>query len=701
MNSPSSPGELVELAKTLTGPAARSDNAERYAKLSTRLHIVADTEIAKVSAEAPPAACAPKCCFCCHGIVPVTFPEMVELNQVISSWHPEERQALLARSAEYLKASEAYWRDETTTVDADCPFLVDQLCTVYENRPLTCRSRNSYDAGICARLYFGERILPPMVPGQLEVGQALTNGMVEALKQEGRTAGIFELGAATHHLLTGNMAALARARVDTQPDSPPAPIDPDAYALLEPPLVELLGSDDPKLQTDPLGRYHVAMRLADKSDLSVLFRLTFPGMYDSEEMLEEWWQRYQDNVDLLCSLNLDPKLAFEAIGYIDLFLLAYNGKNIKPVAEQLMTYLHEQVARPAHPGLTAPFERRRPGKFRLGYASYRLNHYNGSRWALGWIKNQNPEIETYAFNLNPTEDLVSAKWRHFADRYLHLPYRGVQAARVIREFDLDALILTDVGEDGVTLQLSLLRLARHQFTSWGHAVTSGSPTMDYYLTSVEMEPPNGDEHYTEKLIRLPGSAQTLAPGWLRPSDKAAPELGLPEGGFYLVSQTPAKLLPRRDHVLAEISQRTEKPIVVCGTSDPNSKGERVRQRLERAGAKAVAAPWLSIPDFLRMLQLADCTLDTFDFTGGMTTIDSMSLGAPIVSCPGEFMRGRMSLPFIEQAGMGALITNNEAEYVELACDLERIQAAKEDWNPAPMFGDLRPVRALEEFLLSL
>ena len=43
----------------------------------------------------------------------------------------------------------------------------------------------------------------------------------------------------------------------------------------------------------------------------------------------------------------------------------------------------------------APIDQpRRPGKFRLGYISYRLKSFNGSRWAIGWLRNNSPDIET-------------------------------------------------------------------------------------------------------------------------------------------------------------------------------------------------------------------------------------------------------------------------------------------------------------------
>ena len=58
--------------------------------------------------------------------------------------------------------------------------------------------------------------------------------------------------------------------------------------------------------------------------------------------------------------------------------------------------------------------------------------------------------------------------------------------------------------DARCMVLAALRLARVQCAAWGHPVTSGHPTIDYFFTAGAMEPDDADAHYTEKLVRLPG-----------------------------------------------------------------------------------------------------------------------------------------------------------------------------------------------------
>jgi predicted O-linked N-acetylglucosamine transferase (SPINDLY family) len=175
---------------------------------------------------------------------------------------------------------------------------------------------------------------------------------------------------------------------------------------------------------------------------------------------------------------------------------------------------------------------------------------------------------------------------------------------------------------------------------------------------------------------------------------------LPKRGFLLIAQNPIKLLPHRDRVFREISERTGKPLVICDSAN-GLVGDLVAARMSRAGIRVQKLPFLSDSDFYRVMELADVILDSFDFGGGITTIDALSLGNPPVSCLGEFMRGRLGVPCMRQAGVADMLTESEAAYIDLACDADRIAAARERCDPSPIYGDLRPVRALDDFLLGL
>jgi len=679
---------LEDFARTLAANAARSGSFERFGKLARKLQVLADQEIVKVHASAAPCACKPGCDYCCRGLVTATLPELTAIVTEVESWPPDRRKRLDSRIGEYQAQADQYWKGERLALVAECPFLDDGRCSIYEIRPLHCRSSSSYSADACKRQLEDPEVEIPVVPGQSGVCIQLVEGTLKGFQEADRPTGTYELTPSLLHFLDGQPGLPRKFEVRPARECD-ARLRPDLKAarLRAVALFDAYEDTIADLEADPL---------------HALFGLDLPMVYRSVDHAEECWTRLNSRIERILDTKLEPDLAFHALVFTRLFYLPYAAKDVKPLLEQFMGHIYREIACKALPQFTAPIEReRKPGPFRLGYLSTRLIGYNGSRWALGWLGNHTPEIETYALNVSPKEDAISLRWRRLANHYYRLPFAAAEAAELVRSLDLDALIFTDVGEDGLTLQLSLLRLARRQFGGWGRVITSGSPHLDFYLSSADMEPLDGDAHYTERLVRLPGSGQFLHPETMKPPGKSREELGLPDRPFVFIGQNPSKLHPTRDSLYREISERSGKLIVICSHPSSVEVGEVVRSRMAQAGVDVHLLPRLSLPEYLRVAQLADAVLDSCDFSGGMTTVQLLTTGIPVVSYPGPFMRGRMAIPFLKQAGADPLIANTQEEFIALACDSTKIKKAAETLHPEHLFRDLNPVKALDEFLLNL
>ena len=677
-------------------------------ELSQSLHAKVDAQIVKVQAGHLAPACKKGCHHCCSGLIPATIPELLDLAQEVDKWDDLRKVALKDRLETYGLRSKVYWSYDLHVFSEVCPFLDQGECSVYAHRPLFCRGKSSYVPEDCERQARGEPVPLRVVPGQHESASYTVGAIVQGLKQTGRYSGTFDLAAAmkmiigsrqiTEELARGLENPLSGVMMGSDTNVKFKPLNSAAKQFMQPELYQCFGPG-----VSPEQQFERASKLAKRNPYSILGQLVLPSFYASQDEVETWWNRYEESVSRLEEVELDPKVAFEGVdlGGACTFGLAYCGKNVRPVIDRLVGIVH-RYASLGHPELTAQIVKpRRPGKFRLGYVSRRLTFNNGSRWALGWATEHTADFETYAFNLNEADDNVSTRWRRNVDHYFHLPIPLVDAAQKIRDLDLDALIFTDVGTDGTSIQLSTLRTARYQLAAWGFPMTTGSTEIDYFLSSEDMEPVNGQDHYIEKLVLLPGSGQTFPKARRsQPSSKSATELALPKDGFALIAQNPIKLLPKRDRVFAEIAERLGKPIVICASSS-GRVGDLVAARMKRANVPVINLPFMTDSDFFRVIQLADVVLDSFDFGGGITTVDALTLRKPPVSCPGEFMRSRLCIPFMKQAGVMDMITTCEEDFVSLACAPSKIAAAAERCDPEPIYRDLRPVRALEAFLLSL
>ena len=86
----------------------------------------------------------------------------------------------------------------------------------------------------------------------------------------------------------------------------------------------------------------------------------------------------------------------------------------------------------------------------------------------------------------------------------------------------------EIGMNAPTMQMAALRLAPVQCTAWGHPVTTGLPTIDYFLSSELMEAENAQDHYSEKLIRLPNIGVSYPKPYIPSLSKTRADYQLPE-----------------------------------------------------------------------------------------------------------------------------------------------------------------------------
>jgi predicted O-linked N-acetylglucosamine transferase (SPINDLY family) len=78
--------------------------------------------------------------------------------------------------------------------------------------------------------------------------------------------------------------------------------------------------------------------------------------------------------------------------------------------------------------------------------------------------------------------------------------------------------------------------------------------------------------------------------------------------------------------------------------------------------------------------LADITLDSLGWSGANTTFEGLELGGLIITCAGQFMRGRHTSGCLMLMGVPELITKTREEYVTLAVRLARDPALRQHFR---------------------
>ncbi|HEY1719837.1 MAG TPA: radical SAM protein [Magnetospirillaceae bacterium] len=408
--------------------------------------------------------------------------------------------------------------------------------------------------------------------------------------------------------------------------------------------------------------------------------------------------------------------AFEQVGQAKPFYLSYQGQDDRPLQE-IYGGAIARIAQAAVTGMPAPAASPAPGeKIRIGFASNYFFQHSVSKLFRGWIEHlDRSRFEVFVYNLFPGEaDEWASAVAKSADHARHRLGNFPDWAKAIAGDRLHALIFPELGMETTALRLACLRFAKVQCMTWGHPVTTGLPTIDYFLSSDLMEPANGDSHYSETLVRLPNLSVYYEPLPADTGSATRTTLGLRDDAtVYVCCQTLYKYHAAYDRLFPAIAAKVPNAqFLLIADSNPATT-DAVRARLTAAFAAIglnaarhlVFTPPVAPTDFPALLKSGDIYLDSLSWSGGNTTLEAATCGLPIITLPGTFMRGRHSAAILRQMGLDQYIAANEQAYLDLAVRLGTDTTARHEAaglvaaNREKLFRDLKPVRALEQFLI--
>ena len=361
------------------------------------------------------------------------------------------------------------------------------------------------------------------------------------------------------------------------------------------------------------------------------------------------------------------------------------------------------------------------GKIRVGFLSKFLRDHTIGDLLKGLIRHlSRSDFEVTVFLVGQAVDETVKFLQDCADRLICLPEDVASARRIIADAGLDVLFYPDIGMDPLSSALAFSRLARVQCTTWGHPVTTGIPTIDYFLSSRLIEPAGAAAHYSEQLVLLDSlptfyyRPQVIAAGWQPASgispqrDETRREFNLPQDAHvYLCPQSLFKFHPDFDPLLGTILARDPAArIVLIEAPHAHWTGmlwHRLRQNLNGLSRQVMFVPRVDRAAFLRLLTTADVVLDPLHFGGGNTSFQALGLGLPIVTLPSAFMRGRVTAGCYRKMEYETCVARDAGDYVDLAVrlgtdpafnSLVRSQIAA---RSQVLFEDMAAVRELEEF----
>jgi predicted O-linked N-acetylglucosamine transferase (SPINDLY family) len=356
-----------------------------------------------------------------------------------------------------------------------------------------------------------------------------------------------------------------------------------------------------------------------------------------------------------------------------LFYLSYNGLDNREIKEMLASICRTKYTLLSYhaPNLSAlPVVNR---KIRIGFISTYFHHHTIGKLFHGIIASLDKSVfEVYVFAITPETDFMAEMIKASADHYWAFGHHFLEVRDIIASQSLDILNYTDLCMDNFTYQLAFARLAPVQCVYWGHPETTGIDTVDYYISSGLIEPPDAQAQYSEKLVLLPQLPMVYDPPKMQTECAHPQVLALKQAGrnLYVCPQSLFKMHPEFDSILASILRKDPQSVLVLIGGFYEEWTALLKTRFAKTISdvltRIVFLPRLSESDFLHLLCMADVVLDSFYFGGGNSTFEALTLGCPIVTWPGPFMRGRVTHGCYQMMGVDALVAKTPEEYVEIA-----------------------------------
>ena len=142
---------LVAQTRTLLRILQRTGNPQRASDAAAAA--LAGFDLSLQNNRPKAVACRRGCSYCCHAFVTATAAEAFLIARHLRDRGGTSAAAALRRVVEADHRTRGMTPDERSRRPGPCPMLRDDLCTVYEVRPSSCRGMASGSLEACIRVY--------------------------------------------------------------------------------------------------------------------------------------------------------------------------------------------------------------------------------------------------------------------------------------------------------------------------------------------------------------------------------------------------------------------------------------------------------------------------------------------------------------------------------------------------------------------
>jgi protein O-GlcNAc transferase len=322
-------------------------------------------------------------------------------------------------------------------------------------------------------------------------------------------------------------------------------------------------------------------------------------------------------------------------------------------------------------------------KRRIGIVSSFFRNHSVMKVAYGLILGlKHPDFEVFIYHLDSKQDALTTELKNWVHSYKNGEHAPDVWLSAICADSPDVLLYLDIGMQPLSQVLPAYRLAPVQCAFWGHPLTSGYDTIDWFISAQDIEPDQADAFYTERLHKLSG----LGTCYPVPKLTELVPTSNKKTVDFLLAQHVLKIDCKHDALLAQIALRVPNARFHIFPHLRTHIADALKQRIGNHFIRHGLNPdsFLNVEkqrpaqDFFRFAQSCDINLDTIGWSGGITSFELLAYNLPMVTYEGAYFRGRQSSALLRRMNLPELVASSLESYVDIAVSLAKDAEKRRD-----------------------
>lgn len=373
------------------------------------------------------------------------------------------------------------------------------------------------------------------------------------------------------------------------------------------------------------------------------------------------------------ALELNPKnlTVYENLLFYYNCSTQYTLRDAHQLSAKYYQALYSQYGKPAPRFNLRDYQHK---KLRIGFLSADFNHHPVGYFLHSIFEEfDKNKLEIFCYYNSPLEDQMTELFRGISHKFIQIDALSDNQTFDLIYKDKPNILIETIGFTNRKRMSVIVRKPAPVIASYlGYFATTGIREIDYLLVDSHVVKPEEEQFFSEKIYHISDCYMHANPyGQLKPV-QAAPHQ---RNGYITIGSfsTLRKINDEVIHTWSAILRAAPNAKLLLRT---NLQNEQVKQYIvDKFARHSITSEQLLIKNFVSHDNICDAyaeldiALDPFPYGGGVTSIEAMMMGVPMISWYGPIIMSRVTASMLQTMNYPELVANTLEDYVSKAVAL--------------------------------